>query len=93
MEAAFVSFGEEKNGVIYVADISNSKRNSKIEHVLKPEQEILVQVVKDAMGEKGARLTGQISFPGRYLVLIPNSSTKGISQEDFQNKRGRGWIG
>ena len=73
MEAAFVSIGEEKNGVLYVADVSNSKRNSKIENLLKQVQEILVQVVKDAMGEKGARLTGQISFPGRYLVLIPNS--------------------
>src|SRR5210317_267965 len=89
MEAAFVSFEEEKNGVIYVADISNSKRNSKIEHLLKPEQEILVQVVKDAMGEKGARLTGQISFPGRYLVLIPNSSTKGISRRLPEQERTR----
>ena len=89
MEAAFVSFGEEKNGVIYVADISNSKRNSKIEHLLKPEQEILVQVVKDAMGEKGARLTGQISFPGRYLVLIPNSNTKGISRRLPEQERSR----
>ncbi|MDA9862813.1 Rne/Rng family ribonuclease [Acidimicrobiia bacterium] len=89
MEAAFVSFGEEKNGVIYVADISNSKRNSKIEHLLKPEQEILVQVVKDAMGEKGARLTGQISFPGRYLVLIPNSNTKGISRRLPEQERTR----
>jgi ribonuclease E len=89
MEAAFVSFGEEKNGVIYVADITNSKRNSKIEHLLKPEQEILVQVVKDAMGEKGARLTGQISFPGRYLVLIPNSNTKGISRRLPEQERSR----
>ena len=47
MEAAFVSFGEEKNGVLYVADVSNSRRNSKIENILKEEQEILVQVVKD----------------------------------------------
>ncbi len=80
MEAAFVSFGEEKNGVLYVSDIANSRRNSKIENLLKKDQEIIVQVVKDAMGEKGARLTGQISFPGRYLVLIPNSNTKGISR-------------
>ena len=89
MEAAFVSFGEEKNGVIYVADIANSKRNSKIEYLLKPEQEILVQVVKDAMGEKGARLTGQVSFPGRYLVLIPNSNTKGISRRLPEDERSR----
>jgi len=53
MEAAFVSFGEEKNGVLYVADIEGSHKNSKIENLLKPDQEILVQVVKDAMGKKG----------------------------------------
>ena len=89
MEAAFVSFGEEKNGVLYVADIEGSHKNSKIENLLKPEQEILVQVVKDAMGEKGARLTGQISLPGRYLVLIPNSRTKGISRRLSDNERSR----
>ena len=89
MEAAFVSFGEEKNGVLYVADIEGSTKNSKIENLLKADQEILVQVVKDAMGEKGARLTGQISFPGRYLVLIPNSSTKGISRRLPDEERSR----
>ncbi len=89
MEAAFVSFGEEKNGVIYVGDIENSLKNSKIENLLKQDQEILVQVVKDAMGEKGARLTGQISLPGRYLVLIPNSKTKGISRRLSDSERDR----
>ena len=89
MEAAFVSFGEEKNGVLYVADIEGSTKNSKIENLLKTDQEILVQVVKDAMGEKGARLTGQISLPGRYLVLIPNSKTKGISRRLADNERER----
>ena len=89
MEAAFVSFGEEKNGVLYVADIEGSTKNSKIENLLKADQEILVQVVKDAMGEKGARLTGQISLPGRYLVLIPNSKTKGISRRLVDNERER----
>ena len=49
MEAAFVSFGEEKNGVLYVADIEGAHKNSKIEHLLKPDQEILVQVVKDCL--------------------------------------------
>ena len=89
MDAAFVSFGEEKNGVLYVADIEGSTKNSKIENLLKADQEILVQVVKDAMGEKGARLTGQISLPGRYLVLIPNSKTKGISRRLADNERER----
>ena len=82
-------FGEEKNGVLYVADIEGSTKNSKIENLLKADQEILVQVVKDAMGEKGARLTGQISLPGRYLVLIPNSKTKGISRRLADNERER----
>ena len=89
MEAAFVSFGEEKNGVLYVADIEGSYKNSKIENLLNTDQEILVQVVKDAIGEKGARLTGQISLPGRYLVLIPNSRTKGISRRLSDNERSR----
>ena len=89
MEAAFISFGEEKNGVLYVADIEGSYKNSKIENLLKTDQEILVQVVKDAIGEKGARLTGQISLPGRYLVLIPNSKTKGISRRLSDNERSR----
>ena len=89
MEAAFVSFGDEKNGVLYVADIEGSHKNSKIEHLLNQDQEILVQVVKDAMGEKGARLTGQISLPGRYLVLIPNSHTKGISRRLAESERER----
>jgi len=89
MEAAFVSFGDEKNGVLYVADIEGSHKNSKIEHLLNQDQEILVQVVKDAMGEKGARLTGQISLPGRYLVLIPNSHTKGISRRLADSERER----
>ena len=62
MEAAFVSFGEEKNGVLYVADVAGSRRNSKIENILKQEQEILVQVVKDAMGEKGAGLQDKYLF-------------------------------
>src|SRR6056300_1689251 len=69
MEAAFVSFGEEKNGVLYVADIEGSHKNSKIENLLKPDQEI--------------------SLPGRYLVLIPNSRTKGISRRLSDNERSR----
>ena len=52
---------KKKNVVLYVADIEGSTKNSKIENLLKADQEILVQVVKDAMGEKGARLTGQKS--------------------------------
>ena len=88
MEAAFVDFGEQKNGVLYVSDI-NRVNNEKIENMIKIDQEIIVQVVKDAMGEKGARLTSQVSFPGRFLVLIPNSNTKGISRRLSEEERGR----
>ena len=88
MEAAFVDFGEQKNGVLYVSDI-NRVNNEKIENIIKINEEIVVQVVKDAMGEKGARLTSQVSFPGRFLVLIPNSNTKGISRRLSEEERGR----
>ncbi len=88
MEAAFVDFGEQKNGVLYVSDI-NRVNNEKIEKMIKVDQEIIVQIVKDAMGEKGARLTSQVSFPGRFLVLIPNSNTKGISRRLPEEERGR----
>ena len=96
MEAAFVDFGEAKNGVLYAGDIQHDpaqhgKRRPRIEEALKKGDEVLVQVVKDAMGEKGARLTNQISLPGRYLVLVPNSDVQGISRrlpdEDRQRLR------
>ena len=85
MEAAFVDFGEAKNGVLYAGDIQHDptkhgKRRPRIEEALSKGDEVLVQVVKDAMGEKGARLTNQISLPGRYLVLVPNSDVQGISR-------------
>ena len=85
MEAAFVDFGEAKNGVLYAGDIqhdsaNHGKRRPRIEEALSKGDEVLVQVVKDAMGEKGARLTNQISLPGRYLVLVPNSDVQGISR-------------
>jgi ribonuclease E len=96
MEAAFVDFGEAKNGVLYAGDIQHDptkhgKRRPRIEEALNKGDEVLVQVVKDAMGEKGARLTNQISLPGRYLVLVPNSDVQGISRrlpdEDRQRLR------
>ena len=89
MEAAFVNFGKEKNGVLYVTDINRKNSNQKIENLINVDQEIVVQVVKDAMGEKGARLTGQVSFPGRFLVLIPNAKTKGISRRLQEDERSR----
>ncbi|MBN2112531.1 MAG: Rne/Rng family ribonuclease [Acidimicrobiia bacterium] len=85
MEAAFIDFGEAKNGVLYAGDVqadprANGGRHPRIEKALKVGDEILVQVTKDAMGTKGARLTNQVSLPGRYLVLAPDSEIRGISR-------------
>lgn len=85
MEAAFLDFGEAKNGVLYASDVSvdgvsNGRARRRIEQVLKEGDEVLVQVTKDAMGAKGARLTGMPSLPGRYLVLVPDSDSVGISR-------------
>jgi ribonuclease E len=85
MEAAFVDFGEAKNGVLYAGDVqsdprANGGRHPRIEKALKVGDEVLVQVTKDAMGSKGARLTNQVSLPGRYLVLAPDSEIRGISR-------------
>jgi ribonuclease E len=86
MEAAFLDFGASKNGVLYASDVAtpgkrNGARNTKrIEDVLKEGDKVLVQVTKDAMGAKGARLTGIPSLPGRYLVLVPDSDSIGISR-------------
>jgi ribonuclease E len=85
MEAAFLDFGETKNGVLYASDVSvdgvsNGRARKRIEQVLQEGDEVLVQVTKDAMGAKGARLTGMPSLPGRYLVLVPESDSVGISR-------------
>jgi ribonuclease E len=85
MEAAFVDFGSNKNGVIYAADVKHpdvrrNGRHPRIEEALTEGEEVLVQVAKDAMGAKGARLTGMPSLAGRYLVLVPNSDSQGISR-------------
>ena len=84
MEAAFLDFGASKNGVLYASDVANpngsGKTQKRIEQILKEGDEVLVQVTKDAMGAKGARLTGIPSLPGRYLVLVPESDSIGISR-------------
>jgi len=95
MEAAFLDFGASKNGVLYASDVSvpgrrNGGRNGKrIEDVLKEGDKVLVQVTKDAMGAKGARLTGVPSLPGRYLVLVPDSDSVGISRRLPDSDRNR----
>jgi ribonuclease E len=86
MEAAFLDFGASKNGVLYASDVSpggrrNGGRNGqRIEDVLKEGDKVLVQVTTDALGATGARLTGMPSLPGRYLVLVPDSDSVGISR-------------
>ena len=94
MEAAFVDFGSPKNGVLYAGDISYDRskygrRRPRIEEVIKEGDEILVQVVKDAMGAKGARLSNEVSLPGRHLVLVPNSDIQGISRRLPDDERAR----
>lgn len=100
MEAAFVDFGEGKNGVLYAGDVNYDDaeiegKARRIETVMKPSDTVLVQVVKDALGHKGARLTNQISLAGRYLVLAPNSDVRGISRRlpDDERRRLRTVIG
>jgi ribonuclease E len=95
MEAAFLDFGASKNGVLYASDVAtagrrNGAKNSKrIEDVLNEGDKVLVQVTKDAMGAKGARLTGVPSLPGRYLVLVPDSDSIGISRRLPDDDRNR----
>ncbi|HHC08894.1 MAG TPA: ribonuclease E/G [Actinobacteria bacterium] len=94
MEAAFVDFGEGKNGVLYAGDVNYEDLDlegqpGRIEMALKPGDSVLVQVVKDAMGHKGARLTNQISLAGRYLVLAPNDEVRGISRRLPDDERRR----
>jgi ribonuclease E len=85
MEAAFVDVGRGRNAVLYAGEVNWSPEDldgapRRIEHVLKSGQPIMVQVTKDPIGGKGARLTAQISLPGRYLVLAPNSDVTGVSR-------------
>ena len=97
MEAAFVDIGTPKNAVIYRGDVQydkddfdgSSSSQPKIEQMLKARQSILCQVTKNPIAHKGARLTTEVSLPGRFVVLVPNSSTYGISKRlpDTERKR------
>ncbi|HLU30833.1 MAG TPA: Rne/Rng family ribonuclease, partial [Acidimicrobiia bacterium] len=94
MEASFLDFGAAKNGVLYAADVAYDRKKHRagpprIEESLSEGDEVLVQVVKDPMGAKGARLTGTPSLPGRYLVLVPDSDTNGISRRLPEEERTR----
>jgi ribonuclease E len=95
MEAAFVDIGKGRNAVLYAGEVNWDEagladgRAQKIEHVLKVGQSVLVQVTKDPIDLKGARLTSQISLPGRYLVYVPNGAMTGISRRLPDQERSR----
>ncbi|HEY3941456.1 MAG TPA: Rne/Rng family ribonuclease [Acidimicrobiales bacterium] len=98
MEAAFIDIGIPKNGVLYrgdvrydLEDVEGGGRGSqpRIEDVLRSGQSILCQVTKNPIGAKGARLTQEVSLPGRFAVLVPNSSAFGISKRLGDNERRR----
>ena len=98
MEAAFVDISTPKNAVLYRGDVQydpedvESKGQPKIEQMLKNGQTIICQVTKNPIGAKGARLTQEVSMPGRFVVLVPGTSTYGISKRlpDNERKRLRG---
>jgi len=83
MEAAFVEIGLEKAAFLHVSDVAQKNKTSNetvhIGQVLREGQEILVQVIKDQLGTKGARLTTNITIPSRYLVFMPNAENIGVS--------------
>ncbi|RUQ85928.1 Rne/Rng family ribonuclease [Labedella gwakjiensis] len=99
MEAAFVDIGRGRNAVLYSGEVdwdaaaenSSEGKNQprRIELALKPGDKVLVQVTKDPVGHKGARLTSQVSLPGRYLVYVPNGSMNGISRKLPDTERAR----
>jgi len=111
MQAAFIDFGDQKNGFLYVSDIAGAEgtgdtmiesgapraktrakraKQQPIETMLKRDQYIMVQIMKDRLGTKGARLTNFITIPGRYMVLMPTTSTLGVSRKiDSESERQR----
>ncbi|WP_300679021.1 Rne/Rng family ribonuclease [Nocardioides sp.] len=95
MEAAFVDIGKGRNAVLYAGEVNWSAlghkdgQPRKIESVLSSGQTVLVQVTKDPVGHKGARLTSQISLAGRFLVYVPDGTTSGISRKLPDTERAR----
>src|SRR5215831_10751026 len=94
MEAAFVDIGKGRNAVLYAGEVNFDASGlegeaKRIELALKSGQSVLVQVTKDPVGHKGARLTSQISLPGRYLVYVPGASMTGISRKLPDKERAR----
>ncbi len=94
MEAAFVDIGKGRNAVLYAGEVNFDASGlegvaKRIESALKSGQSIMVQVTKDPIGHKGARLTSQVSLPGRYLVYVPGASMTGISRKLPDTERTR----
>ncbi|HYA67891.1 MAG TPA: Rne/Rng family ribonuclease [Acidimicrobiales bacterium] len=97
MEAAFVDIGTPKNAVLYRGDVrydrddieTPGRGSPRIEEMLRPGQTILTQVTKNPIGAKGARLTQEVSLPGRFVVMVPNSTAFGISKRLDDNERKR----
>jgi ribonuclease E len=95
MEAAFIDIGKGRNAVLYAGEVNwdaaglDGGQPRRIEHALKAGEAVLVQVTKDPIGHKGARLTSQISMPGRYLVYVPDGSMTGISRKLPDTERSR----
>ena len=96
MELAFVDIGIPKNAVLYRGDVSfdsdeveQSSNNKRIEEMIRAGQTVVCQVTKNAIGAKGARLTQEVSLPGRFAVLVPNSTTIGISKRLADGERRR----
>jgi len=97
MEAAFVDIATPKNAVLYRGDVhydpddvdGGRKEQPRIEEILKAKQSILCQVTKNPIAHKGARLTQEVSLPGRFVVLVPNSTTYGISKRLPDKERRR----
>ena len=94
MEAAFVDIGKGRNAVLYAGEVNWDAAGldgqpKKIETALKSGDPVLVQVTKDPVGQKGARLTSQISLPGRFLVYVPNNPMTGISRKLPDRERSR----
>ncbi len=94
MEAAFVDIGLEKNGFLYVdeivgAELEGRRQGRRIQDLLSRGQEILVQAVKDPMKSKGARLTTEVSLPGRFVVYVPQGEGVGVSRRLEEEERAR----
>ncbi len=92
MEAAFIDIGKGRNAVLYAGEVNwdlagLEGQPKRIELALSVGDPILVQVTKDPIGQKGARLTSQVSLPGRYLVYVPDGSMTGISRKLPENER------